>query len=122
MEGFMKNYRELLVWKKSRYLLTDVFKITEMFPLDKEIQLKKEMQNSCVDILANMTKGFSSENNEELPQYLHISIEAVDKLEHHFKKAYDLRFLNTLDFRYLIKESDEIMMMLILMANVGENN
>jgi four helix bundle protein len=118
----MKNFRELNVWKKSRYLLTDVFKVTEMFPMNSETKLKSQMQNSCVDILANITKGFSSDKNDDLPQFLEISIGSVNKLEHHFQKAYDLRFLDNSDYRHLIKETNEIMDMLIEFVKSGKNN
>ena len=108
----MKNYRDLIVWKKSRCLLLPAYKVTEMFPKNDLYGLTKQIRNSCVSILANLTRGFDGEKQDEIIKFLQTSITSISKLDNYFRKAHDLYFLNNSDFQQLTKETAEIMCML----------
>lgn len=109
----MKNYRELIVWKKSRCLLSAVYKVTQLFPKGESYGLKSKIQNSCIEILSNITKGFSGKNRNELICFLKYSMGSASKLDNYFKRAHDLRLLNNPEYMHLTKEINEIMCMLV---------
>ena len=104
----MNDFRELNVWKKSRCLLLLVYKITEIFPNNKFPGLTNQLRNSCVDILANITRAFSVKKYEEITRFLQSSIGSVKKLELQIRKAYDHHFINNLDYGYLNHKTKEI--------------
>lgn len=108
----MKDFREMKVWKKSRFLLFEVFKISEAFPKHEFYGLTNQIRNSCIAIPANIVRGFCRGENNELVHFFQISMNSVNRLENHLRRAHELCLLNNSEYQQLKRETTEIMCML----------
>jgi len=108
----MQDFRELKVWKKSRFLLLEVFEILETFPKHDFIGLTCQIRNSCIAIPANIARGFSRKEQDELVHFFQISMASVNKLENYLRRAYHLRLMNNSNYQHLKRETAEIMSLL----------
>ena len=54
----VKTYRDLLVWRKSMDLVTEVYKQTKAFPKDEVWGLTLQMRRSSISIPSNIAEGY----------------------------------------------------------------
>ncbi|MFQ5769029.1 MAG: four helix bundle protein [bacterium] len=103
-----KDFRELKIWRKSRYLILAIYKITERLPDESCYNLISEMRKNCIAITANIAKGFSSPEQKELMNFLLLSMTAACKLESLLREAYDLNCINYSLYKPLAQETMDI--------------
>jgi len=53
----MHDFRELIVWKKSRALVKDVYVLTAELPSSEKFNLSAQMQSSAVSVSSNIAEG-----------------------------------------------------------------
>ncbi len=51
------HYKELLVWKKSMELTTDIYRHTARFPAEKRFGLASQMRRAAVSVPSNIAEG-----------------------------------------------------------------
>ncbi|MFC1818828.1 four helix bundle protein [Thermodesulfobacteriota bacterium] len=54
----MKNYRDLLVWKKAMELVTEIYHHTKSFPGEERYGLTLQLRRSSVSLPSNMAEGY----------------------------------------------------------------
>ena len=54
----MSNYKELVVWQKAILLVTDIYKLTKIFPKEELYGLASQMQRAVVSIPSNIRPKF----------------------------------------------------------------
>ncbi len=101
----MENFRDHSLWEKSRSLLLSAFKVTKKFPKNEQISIGNQIQNCCVENLANIIRG---SNNDEIEHLFRTSLNSINKLENYLQNAKDMHVLDNGDFKLLIKEAAEI--------------
>lgn len=58
MNGTIKNFYDLIVWKKAHEFILSVYKITKNFPRDELFGITAQLQRAVVSIAANIAEGF----------------------------------------------------------------
>ena len=53
----IKTYRDLLVWQKSMALVTEVYKLSKLFPGEEAYGLTSQMRRCAVSIPSNIAEG-----------------------------------------------------------------
>ena len=81
MEGKIKSYRDLDIWKKGMEIVKDVYKITEDFPNHETYGLINQMRRSAVSLPSNVSEGFRRYHNKEYKQFLYIVLGSCAELE-----------------------------------------
>jgi len=77
----IKDYKELLIWKKGIELVKSVYKITRTFPREERFGLISQMQRAAVSIPVNIAEGFCRQYPKEYKQFLHIALGSCAELE-----------------------------------------
>lgn len=56
----IKNYQELIIWKRSIDLVIELYKITKKFPREEAYGLISQIRRAAVSIPSNIAEGFTN--------------------------------------------------------------
>jgi four helix bundle protein len=108
----MDNFRNLIVWKRSVALATNIYKMTMNFPKVESYGLTAQIRRSSVSISSNIAEGAGRKSKRSFAHFLGISYGSACELETQLLIARNLEYLNEKEFRLLYTELDEIQKML----------
>jgi len=80
----MHQFKELEIWKRSRYFCSEIYHITSSFPSDEKFGLTNQLRRASVSIPSNIAEGSSRNSNKDFSRFLEISIGSAYKLKHKF--------------------------------------
>ena len=108
----MKNYKELIVWKKAHEMTLSIYSATRAFPKEELYGLTSQLRRSAASIGANIAEGSGRRSNNEICRFLQIARGSASETEYHILLARDLKFLQEEEFRRLSRQADEVQRML----------
>ncbi len=66
----VKRFYDLEVWKKSRLLNYEIYKLTLLETFRKDFVLVDQTRRASLSIMANIAEGFGRQGNKEFFQFL----------------------------------------------------
>ncbi len=108
----LQSYRELAVWRKSVFLVAEIYRVTEQLPSSERYGLISQMQRAAVSIPANIAEGYYRTHRAEYRQFLSISYASGAALETHIEVCKRIPQYSVIDFRTAKTTLDEVMRML----------
>ncbi len=103
----MHQFKELLIWKKSRILCSEIYNATSNFPTEEKFGLTNQLRRASVSIPSNIAEGSSRHSNKDFSRFLEIAIGSAYEVETQLLIALDLGFItseNTLKINTLLQE------------------
>ncbi|HEY5407541.1 MAG TPA: four helix bundle protein [Ginsengibacter sp.] len=70
----MKNYKELIIWKKGIELVKSVYAITKQFPAEEKFGIISQVTRATVSIPANIAEGSSRNSDKDYARFLQIAL------------------------------------------------
>ena len=104
----MKNFRDLLVWRKAHSLTLDCYRVTNAFPK----RITSQIRRCSASIAANIAEGCGKRGNAEFQRFLGIAGGSASELDYHFLLAHDLGLLVINDYERLNSGMVEVKRML----------
>ena len=104
----MRNYKNLEVWKLSKEIVLDLYKITNSFPEEEIYGLTNQIRRAAVSILANIAEGNGKSSDAELNRFLKIAIGSTSELETLLIIANELNYIENKSFK-IIEEKLEVL-------------
>lgn len=98
-----KTFEDLQVWKDSRELAREIFRLGRKKTLIREYSLKNQMERSAVSIMANISEGYERDGDKEFVQYLSQAKGSAGELRSHLYVALDMNFIDTAELDPLKK-------------------
>ena len=108
----IEDYKELDVWKKAVALTTELYKLTSRFPDTERYGLASQIRRATTSIAANIAEGWGRGSTGEYIQFLTVARGSLMELETHLIVAFNLHFLNSDEFRLVMKQVEDIGKML----------
>jgi four helix bundle protein len=108
----VRNYKELIVWKKAHEMTLDVYNATRQFPREELYGLTSQLRRSAASVGANIAEGSGRRSNNEICRFLQIARGSARESEYHILLARDLKLLREEDFHRLSRQADEVQRML----------
>lgn len=108
----MKTFRELIVWQKSMDFVTEIYKVSKLFPKDENYGLTSQIRRSAVSIPSNISEGYGREGLNDYLRFLNISMASLFELQTQLEISYNLEYINKDKFDNLYELSREIERML----------
>lgn len=108
----MHDFKELLVWKKSRILVKSVYLIVKDFPQTEKYGLKSQIQRAAVSIPSNIAEGAGRYTKKNFAYFLNIALGSSYELETQIILATDLNLIETVKSKILQKNISEVQKML----------
>jgi four helix bundle protein len=108
----MHQFKELLIWKKSRLFCVEIYAFTSSFPNDEKFGITNQLRRASVCIPSNIAEGSSRNSNKDFSRFLEIAIGSAYEIETQLIIASDLGFLKSDESEILIEQLDEIIKMI----------
>lgn len=94
----IKNFEELICWKKSRELTKEIYKA---FKDCRDLGFKDQIQRAAVSIISNIAEGFERGTRQEFLNYLFIAKGSAGEVRSQLYVALDVGYINIETFKYL---------------------
>jgi four helix bundle protein len=88
----MKDFRDLMVWRKAHLLTLATYKLTSRFPKDELYTLTAQMRRSSSSVATNIAEGCGRRGNGEFHKFLQNAAGSASELEYQFLLARDLKY------------------------------
>ena len=108
----MHQFKELLIWKKSRQFCSEIYFITSSFPSDEKFGITNQLRRASVSIPSNIAEGSSRNSNKDFSRFLEIAIGSAYEIETQLLIASDLGFIKSDKLEPLIIQLEEIIKMI----------
>jgi four helix bundle protein len=100
----MHNFKELIVWQKSRCLVKNIYKLTQKFPNDEHFGLTQQIRRAVVSISSNIAEGSGRGTNNDFLHFLDIANGSAFELETQLYLALDLEYISQTELDEVLKE------------------
>jgi four helix bundle protein len=107
----MHRFKELEIWKKSRFFCSNIYQVTSTFPNDEKFGITNQLRRASVSIPSNIAEGSSRNSNKDFARFLEIAIGSAYEIETQLLIASDLEFLKKENLEPLLHQLDEIIKM-----------
>jgi four helix bundle protein len=108
----MKDFRSLMVWRKSHQLALAAYRHTGPFPADERFGLTSQIRRSAASVPANIAEGCGRRGNAEFHRFLQMAMGSASEVEYHFLLARDLNYLDAKTHKNLTSQVEEVKRML----------
>ncbi|AKM83854.1 TPA: diversity-generating retroelement protein bAvd family protein [Candidatus Campbellbacteria bacterium] len=104
MTNKIKDFTDLIVWKKAHEITLNIYKLTKKFPDDEKFCLTNQMRRCSVSIVSNIAEGFGRSTAKDKAHFYAISKGSVLELKTQLILSRDLDYINKEDFYRLEKD------------------
>ncbi len=91
------NFKELIVWQKSKDLVIEIYRATECFPKSETFGITSQIRRSAVSIPSNIAEGCGRSTDLQLKQFLDFAYGSANELETQILVANELNYLKNED-------------------------
>lgn len=89
-----KDYTSLNVWKESKSLVTNVYKLTQEFPSSENYGLTSQIRRCAVSVPSNIAEGCGRNHSKDSIQFFYISRGSLYELETQVRISLDLEYIS----------------------------
>lgn len=89
----MADFRNLMVWKKSRILVVRIYQLTQKFPQSELFGLTNQMRRAAVSISSNISEGYGRQSDTEFLYFLRVAKGSLFEVETQLYIAQDLGYI-----------------------------
>ena len=86
-------YKDMEVWKSSRQLVVDVYKLVGKLPKDEIFCLSSQIKRAAVSIPSNIAEGCSRYSDKDTCKFIDIALGSAAELDTQLILAEDLGFI-----------------------------
>ena len=112
----MKNYRDLLVWKKGMELAQHVYLVVRQLPKEELYGLSDQMRRAAVSIPSNIAEGCARDTDREFARFVAIAQGSNAELETQIILCHNLGFIDEATEQQLLSIAEEESKMLRSLA------
>jgi len=89
----MHNFKELIVWQKSRGLVRDIYELTKKFPEDEKFGLTQQIRRAAISIPSNIAEGSGRGTKNDFLHFLDIANGSAFEVETQLYLGFDLGYI-----------------------------
>ena len=117
MIEFDFSYRKLNVYQLSKQLVTDIYRMVELFPKSETYALGDQMRRAVISVPSNIAEGTSKASPKEQFHFLEIAYGSLMEIMCQLEISLDLGYINQTQFYQLEKDIVMIYKMLSSMQS-----
>jgi four helix bundle protein len=102
----IRRFEDLEVWKKAREITHLVYSVTRAKEFSQDWELRGQMRESSVSMMANIAEGFSRNSDKEFVRFLFIAKGSAAELQSHCYVALDENYIPQKTFNLLYEKID----------------
>jgi four helix bundle protein len=104
----IRNYRDLVVWRKAMDLVDAVYRLTRGFPKEELYGLTSQVRRAAVSIPSNIAEGHGRRTCRHFLHFLSIARGSIKELETQLLIAGRLGYANQAENSTVLDLSDEV--------------
>lgn len=104
----MGTFRDLLIWQKSMQLVTEIYTLSNNFPQTETYSLASQLRRSAISIPSNIAEGYGRNGKKDYLKFLNIAVASLFEMQTQIEIAYNLKYINQLQFNKTYEDSKEI--------------
>ncbi len=108
----MRDYKELIVWQKSRTLVKNIYDRTKIFPKEEQYGLTNQIRRAVVSVPSNIAEGYNRQSDKEFVRFLSIAKGSAAEVETQIILAQDLEYISAEERDIFLLQISEILHML----------
>ena len=108
----MKDFRDLLVWKKAHAFTLKIYAVTRSFPREEQYGIVSQLRRAAVSIPTNTVEGCGRSSEIEFARYLEIAFSSACESEYLLLLSLELEYLEATQHKPLGDDVCEIKRML----------
>lgn len=108
----MHRFKQLEIWKRSRYFCNKIYDITSRFPESEKFGLANQLRRASVSLPSNIAEGSSRSSNKDFSRFLELVLGSCYEIETQLLIASDLKFITEQESNSLIEELEELVRMI----------
>ncbi|MEX2235208.1 MAG: four helix bundle protein [Cyclobacteriaceae bacterium] len=112
----MKNYKDLIVWKKAHELVLLIYRETAGFPKIEQYNLTSQIRRVATSIPTNLAEGCGKLTQSDFARYLQISLGSTQEVEYLAFLSHALGYLREDQYKRMDKQINEVKAMLICLV------
>ena len=114
----MNRLKDLIVYKKSKQLVIDVYKLLELFPDTERFALCNQVRRAVMSVPSNIAEGMGRVSNKDQAHFLNIAYGSLMEVYAQLDIAHDLGYINDSMFNQIEVAVEEICKMISVMASL----
>lgn len=108
----MHNFKELIVWQKSRELVKELYLILNSFPDAEKFGIISQIRRASISIPANIAEGAGRNSDNDFCRFLDIANGSSYELETLIILSFDFKYLSKSDYDIITNKIEEIQKMI----------
>jgi len=91
----IKDFTDLIAWKKSHEIVILIYAVTKNFPSDQKFSLVNQMQRAVVSVTSNVAEGFGRFTYKEKAHFYYQASGSLAELKNQTIISRDLSYIDT---------------------------
>ena len=109
----MKNFKELIVWKKAHENALLIYNNTKGFPKEEQFGIISQIRRAAVSVPTNIAEGCGKFTQKDFANFLQIAFGSAQEVEYLSLLSYELGYLNQEQHKKIDSLINEVKAMLI---------
>lgn len=90
----MKNFKDLIVWKKAHENALLIYNTTKSFPKDEQFGIVSQMRRAAVSVPTNIAEGCGKFTQKDFANFLQTAFGSAQEVEYLSLLSFELGYLN----------------------------
>ena len=104
----MHNFKELIVWQKSRHLVKDIYTLTQKFPADESFGLTQQIRRAAISIPSNIAEGSGRRTDNDFSHFIDIANGSAFEVETQLYLSLDLEYISQSEFEEVVAKLTDV--------------
>jgi len=104
----IQSYRDLDIWKRSRTMVTTIYRATSSFPKREMFGLTSQLRRAAISIPSNIAEGAARLYTREYIRFLSNALGSIAELETQLFVSVDLDYITEQRLQVIMQELDQI--------------
>lgn len=93
-----RPHKKLILWSESMELVTELYRITNLFPKEEEFGLKNQLRRAAVSIPSNIAEGLTRMTMPDKKRFLIIANGSLSEIDTQLDIASRLKYISETDY------------------------
>lgn len=103
----MKNYKELIIWKKGIEIVKSIYQVVKQFPPEEKYRVVSQITRAAISIPANIAEGSSRNSDKDYARFLQLALGSAFEVQTYLVVAKEMNMANTSDIEQIEVQLEE---------------
>jgi len=104
----IKNFYDLIAWKRGHELALDIYKITKIFPKDEIYAITSQLRRASSSVTANIAEGFARYHFKDKIRFYYNARGSATEVQSFLLLAKDLEYIDFETCKKLGENTNEV--------------